>query len=565
MIVYSAREAPLEAAKALAQFVADCGRAASAAIASRDDVLALVVDFGRLEAAVADRWCTPCDTVSDRLGALRRVSVALGHALHHAALGVAEASAWLRRAESMAAGLTVGGTHPAGVHEGFAYYAVYPEAYMEAARRFAAGRAAGAATVVGIRSIGAPLSGVVAAALEQVGWRVATWTVRPRGHPFDRRLAVDAAMRQAWRQAAGSEFLVVDEGPGLSGSSFASVARALVENGVPEPRIALFPSHEADPRTFVSDEARAQWARHPVWTCGFEEAGLRPDADLDLSAGAWRPRNAPIGTETPAAHPQHERRKYLRRAAAAGTDVLLKFEGLGRYGADRRARAERLHAAGFAPRAGGLEHGFLAMDWASGRRGDRGTVDRELVETAGRYIGHLRHEESGPGMADPAPLLEMIRTNVVELLGDAAGGTLPQVEAAAARLRPQPETAVDGRLQPHEWVRTEARWLKTDALDHHDDHFFPGRHDACWDLAGATVELGLSARGAARLLAAYRQASADDDAERRLPFYTVAYLAFRGAYAALAAQTLGGSAEGRRFAALGGAYRGSLAAALAAL
>jgi hypothetical protein len=79
------------------------------------------------------------------------------------------------------------------------------------------------------------------------------------------------------------------------------------------------------------------------------------------------------------------------------------------------------------------------------------------------------------------------------------------------------------------------------------------------------VELALSACGEGRLLAVYREHSGDGDVERRLPFYRVAYLAFRTGYAALAAQVLGGTPDGERFALLGGGYRRSLARALDAL
>jgi hypothetical protein len=51
---------------------------------------------------------------------------------------------------------------------------------------------------------------------------------------------------------------------------------------------------------------------------------------------------------------------------------------------------------------------------------------------------------------------------------------------------------LDGRMLPHEWLITEAGYKKTDALDHHDDHFFPGAQDIAWDLAGAAVEFRMS-------------------------------------------------------------------------
>lgn len=69
--------------------------------------------------------------------------------------------------------------------------------------------------------------------------------------------------------------------------------------------------------------------------------------------------------------------------------------------------------------------------------------------------------------------------------------------------------------------------VKTDALDHHADRFLPGAQDAGWDLAAATVEFALPAAAAARLVDRYVSATGDRDIARRLPFYAVAYPAFR--------------------------------------
>src|SRR5690606_15408624 len=52
---------------------------------------------------------------------------------------------------------------------------------------------------------------------------------------------------------------VVDEGPGLSGSSLASVARWLFEQGVESRRIRFFPSHAGRPGPCASLETRALW------------------------------------------------------------------------------------------------------------------------------------------------------------------------------------------------------------------------------------------------------------------------------------------------------------------
>ena len=66
------------------------------------------------------------------------------------------------------------------VPEGFAYYAVYPEAYAEAARALTL---VAPPRVIGIRSIGTTLGAMVAAAIDAPP----PITVRPFGDPFRRR------------------------------------------------------------------------------------------------------------------------------------------------------------------------------------------------------------------------------------------------------------------------------------------------------------------------------------------------------------------------------------------
>jgi hypothetical protein len=95
-------------------------------------------------------------------------------------------------------------------------------------------------------------------------------------------------------------------------------------------------------------------------------------------------------------------------------------------------------------------------------------------------------------------------------------------------------------------------------VDHHRDHFWPGSRDIAWDLAGATVELGLGEDARAALVAAYAAQALDATIGRRLPFHLVAYAAYRMGYAALAAETLGATADGLRFARMRDGYARTL-------
>ncbi|HWJ37787.1 MAG TPA: hypothetical protein VNR86_03385, partial [Sphingomicrobium sp.] len=133
--------------------------------------------------------------------------------------------------------------------EGFAYYAVYPEAYAEAARRLAL---SGPPRVIGIRSIGTTLGAVAAAALEAP----APITVRPSGHCSARQVELPATVLDDH-----AHYVIVDEGPGLSGSSFGSVADWLEDHGIPPERIAFITSHDEELGLNASARHRQRWLR----------------------------------------------------------------------------------------------------------------------------------------------------------------------------------------------------------------------------------------------------------------------------------------------------------------
>ena len=130
--------------------------------------------------------------------------------------------------------------------EGFAYYALHPLDFANLAT--SAPLKSAQAAVVGIRSIGTTLGAVVMAALRRRGVRAERVTVRPTGHPYDRRTTFSSEQLRwiARRRAACSNFLVVDEGPGISGSSFLSVGDALLEAGVERERITFLGSRYPD-------------------------------------------------------------------------------------------------------------------------------------------------------------------------------------------------------------------------------------------------------------------------------------------------------------------------------
>jgi hypothetical protein len=545
------------------------GRGADHALAVR-----LLIDFGELESAVADMLFPNADDVSPVADLWRRAALAVGRLF---------VFSWLQRgAERFRAAATgalssigqLWGSVQAGalrlhVPEGYAYYGLYPETYVAAASLFQSGRKPGAAVCIGVRSIGTSLSAVVGAALEIEGWRVVPLTLRPRGHPFHRRPILGRELRERLQSQQQAVFLIIDEGPGLSGSSFCGVAEVLSQLGVPDDRIVVFPSWPAEGSTFNSEVSRERWRRHQRFCCSFEEAWLVRGvlgAELqDISGGAWRSGCYTHPADYPAVHPQHERRKYLARLPSSGERVLFKFAGLGRYGVAKHARAERLAEAGFTPPVLGLRDGFLVQIYAAGRPLRREDADARLLHAAARYLAHLRRNGAVSGSACFESLAQMVKVNVVEGLGAPWRSRMGDLERFRTMVAASPALAIDGRMMPHEWLETSRGILKADATDHGDDHFFPGPHDSAWDVAGFAVEFGLSGRVKGDFADAVAALSGDRHLQLRLPFYTVGYLASRLGYATLAAQTLGQSPDGARMTALAQRYRRQLRLSIARL
>jgi hypothetical protein len=447
------------------------------------------MELGELESGVADELCPDFDDDLPVLRALR---------------------------EDRWRGLDLPREIDISVPEGFAYYALDPELYRIASRRLVSDLRPERVAVVGVRSIGTTLASVVQAQMRTLGVDTVSWTVRPRSHPWNRSLAVAPRLEHAWRNWDGL-FAIVDEGPGMSGSSFASVCRFLTGLGIEPARIALLPGWHPEGREFVNPEAAVIWRAHRKYTAAFEELRMF-EGDRDLSGGKWRPLTA----TWPAVQPQHERRKYLRGSQ------LFKFAGYGRYGAEKRARADVLDA--FIPPAEALDRGFLCSRWVNGRQV---TCDTAFLDFAARYLALIRREFATGEAADCETLLEMIAVNT----GAGWTGAVPAGDAVR----------LDGRMLPHEWIETGSGWLKTDALDHFDDHFFPGPQDIAWDLAAFVFEFDLDEEAERYFLDRYGRHAGERCGPDRMRFHRSAYLAFRLGYCDMAAGALGASDDAERF------------------
>lgn len=417
--------------------------------------------------------------------------------------------------------------------EGFAYYAVYPEAYVEAARRL---NLAAPPRVIGIRSIGTSLAAVVAAALG-AGEPV---TVRPIGHPAARAIAVDPSLERELLEGE-CHYVIVDEGPGQSGSSFGAVADWLQERGIPLDRIALLPSHSGLPGSAASVKRRRWWNEvqriaadfGPQWPellrrwCT-DLLGPIDDAPLDISAGTWRRLVYRDERDWPAAVATWERRKYLLQSAG-GERFIAKFAGLGAIGEDKLAIARSLYSERFVPEPIALVHGFLVERWhddASPIAGD----DEPLAEIA-RYIGtraRLLAASSASG-ATAEELLAMIRRNVSLEFGSEWRQPLERWSSRISELdRRIVRVRTDGKLERPEWLRTKAGALiKADALDHHQAHDLIGCQDLAWDVAGALAEFDVDQRFRSGFTTSVEHWASRELDPELLEFYRLAYSAFR--------------------------------------
>lgn len=480
--------------------IADLLRSGRIGPERHDDLVRALIEAGELAQGLADAEFARLGCDDDT--ALQATALDLATALARKVLaswdsGFSAEGGEVRRELSALAALAPPGVVRCKAPEGYAFYAVYPEAFMAAA----AGLAGAPPLVIGLRSIGVSLGAAVAAA----SGAAKLVTVRPHGPPFERRVSVSERLKRRLAAHQGP-FAIVDEGPGLSGSSFGAVADLLGGLGVGASRITFLPSHAGEPGRMAQARHRMRWreARRLVkvlddiaepaaiagWFGDLIGAAERVE---DLSHGGWR-KDLPPDTRPPV-WAANERRKF--RLTARSGAYLAKFAGLGRAGELKFAQARTLSAAGFVAEPIALRHGFLLQRWLPGEPllgppPERSAALRRL----GDYLRfrRLRLPAEAAG-ADGAHLCEMACVNAEALAGrslaDLVEKRLTPLRALEPRLDP---VQVDGRLHLWEWIRgPDGVLAKTDALDHASAHDLIGAQDIGWDLAGAAVEFELDA------------------------------------------------------------------------
>jgi hypothetical protein len=529
---------------------------------SHDDLVSAVIAFGVYESALADALCPDRDEPHVTLRPLRALAESLGRAV---AASTARDQRDIEHAVNHALAACAEQPDPEcqelrlKVPEGYAYYSLYPESYADAIVEWAARDRPERIVAMGLRSIGTSLSAVVTGALRRCGVDTQSWTLRPRGHPFDRRIEM-APELASLVQRANPVVLIVDEGPGLSGSSMTATAATLSALGIADEQILFVPSWNPDPAAFVSAKAAGRWRRHRAILPRFERIrstlaaeSVVPAEAQEISAGGWR-SVFEVPAPWPAVHPQHERRKFW-----FGSE-LSRFAGLGAYGHAIAHRANALADAGWSSRPLALRRGFLTSSFVNGVQMRQCDASASFLTHAASYITWLRSQFArGPGTTN---LADLLLTNTREALGPDWLGAAEALAREASAFS-EPAIAIDGRMQPHEWLATPTGgWVKTDALDHHRDHFLPGCTDAAWDVAGFIVEWDLGGRDGSVFADEYANRSGDRSIRLRLPYFTAAYAAFRTGYCDMAARALAGD-DSQRFRVLGNRYKEALRLTLA--
>jgi len=538
------------------------------------NAVSLLMECGELETGVTDFLCPEKDEIfSTKIESCRELSMLAGLIVCRLWINEAidleslnEARRLLFKIESWKIKEIL-----LSVPEGFVYYGLYPETYIEAARQFKEQMSPESVLVIGLRSIGTTLSALVSAQLKLLGCKVKPFTLRPRGHPFSRGIQIDSAAEEFLRRAGSCSVVVVDEGPGLSGSSLTGTLEKLSGLGFGEERTVVFPSWIPDGSRFLNESARELWPRYRKFTGEFDNlwvdsgrlaSGFGMEIAQNLSAGMWRPHFIEDAS-FPAVHPHHERRKFLLKSDSKKC-FLAKFVGLGRYGEYLVQRARRLAEGGFGPQVKELSNGFLLMKVIDGKPMSIPVPGDDFLGRAAQYCAFIRNKFPSKLTVTLDSMQEMIIGNVRAGVGEKWGRNAEAACGVSPDIYESEPVAVDGRMMPHEWIRTNGGYFKVDHLEHHCDQFFHGSQNIVWDIAGLCIEFRLSSGEVEELIKRYVELSGDKDIRMRLPFFRIAYLAFRIGYVSLAADSLSGDQDGRRFELLRDFYREELKKSLMA-
>jgi hypothetical protein len=385
-----------------------------------------------------------------------------------------------------------------------------------------------------------------------------------------------------------SLFLIVDEGPGLSGSSFGITAEVLSGLGIPDDQIIFISSWEPDGSGLISELGKTRWKKHKKFSASFEDTWLKngrlvksfPHKEiLDISNGRWRSLFYINEEEFPLTYPVEERKKFLcsKFPLQLENGVLLntwkilpnnnnifmiKFAGLGRYGKALFERSKILSDASLIPPVVDLQNGFLIFNFIEGLPLKKENISFEFINSTAKYLSFLYNKFPASPSRNFEEMFNMIHENVCEYLGESWAKMIDNKKKLFANLYSSLAVAVDGHMFPHEWITSKERCLKTDAVTHHADQFFPGCQSILWDIVGFSIESNLDSKNESYFIKRFSDLSGFRKIGDSLDFYKLAYLSFRMGYSAVISDVMVNSPEGKKAKIQADRYAGLLKASI---
>lgn len=523
-----------------------------------DSLRRLLIQLGQLEQSVADvleEENHPFDPVLNEVQQVTDIAAEL----FCSAVSGCSAKYCIRNLENALSLIQLPDCHlTIKIQEGFEFYTLFPEQFLASTLQWCRQRKremGEKGLVVGIRSIGTTLSAVVATTLRKQGHNVERISVRPQGHPFERTLA--HPIRNEARFA-----IIVDEGPGISGSSMVAAAQALVRSGIDRGNIFFFPGSNKEPGPAASESVREWWNRTDrtftsVDSCDWrgrdlETILLQKSAALTnktflkvekLSGGLWRRLVCESYRNQLPSFAPFEREKFLCRAED-GSGLLWKFSGLGSLVANP-SQTQSPERSSFVINTIASHHGFSAYPWVNGERMTRDQLTRPLLQHMASYLFVSARKPLPVNEHDSAidRLVEMTYCNARNILGESAASA-SMASAEAARKCAHLPSYGDGRLGPWEWIRTRnGTIVKSDWSGHDADHTLVGRQSILWDVAGLAIEWDFSEAAEEQLIAIAANANIHIDFNA-LNFFKIAYSAFQMGKASLC-ESLASNADDR--------------------
>jgi hypothetical protein len=461
------------------------------------------------------------------------------------------------------------------VPEGFAYNGLFPEQYCAAAWAWIAKwrqRVKGTVLIIGVRSAGTTLSAIVSAALESAGMTTERITVRPLGPSFARELTLEPSVIKDVSAA-----IVVDEGPGLSGSSLAAVGLALEKAGLSRHAMAFICAHDRGPGPKAGNEVRAFWKTittfsMPVTSPIFAGRSLHDHLanELTKTMGVsveplpdddWRklayvdPRDWP-----PSPNELLSPRYRVRTPTGA---IALEFGGLatidGRtMAAQAIAQYEQRTFAGYAPAPIGIVAGYVARHWLEGVALRARDIEPALLVSLSHYLTAMAGAPLDTATLAAAQLTRAswAYQNLAEALGDsAAQRAAAYVEAGSVLPLSWTRAAFEYDLAPQHWMRTrDGAIAKIGGPGHARGSTVVGVQPVLWDVVSLLVEWNLGRSDARAVVGAIERELGASLPRPALRAFMLAYIAFKIGELHLGREGARDAAEADRYAQAIAAY-----------